>query len=149
MPTPPAEDLAEGLVEDLAVDSAQTLLKTYDCTRDPVIAMSGREQIRRALRQVTRLADYLTVGVCAATADQGFTTLESYLQALGYDVSLERHGKQEPVFIKYNTRNHFCYLEDYSVSYRGVMITCHSDREDRYNATYGHFPLDLWHEPAA
>jgi len=51
------------------------------------------------------------------------------------------------VYIKYNTQRQASYLDSYTGTYRGVLVSCQSEN-DQLVGTYGHFPLDLFSEEA-
>jgi hypothetical protein len=49
------------------------------------------------------------------------------------------------VYLKFNTQKMTYYLDSYTGSYRGVLVSCKSEN-DTLVGTYGHFPLDLFAE---
>ncbi len=131
----------------LAVDEALNILKSYSCIEIKTVeSQVEREQLQQALRLVTRLSESENFGVCADNAKQGFAALDSYLKALGYEYQTNPESipnQNEPVYIKFNTQKMSHYLDAYPGTYRGVLVSCQSDK-DKLSGTYGHFPLDLF-----
>lgn len=131
--------------DELTVQDAHKLLKQFDClTNEPDLSASKKTLLRQALLLLSSLSDYQMFGVCADTAEQGYSTLETYLQALNYNVKLNQAVAEGPVYIKFNSKTGLSYLDRYSGRYRGVLVTCQSSQEEVINETYGHFPLDLF-----
>ena len=132
---------------DSQIDRALKILKLYSCAQvtntEPEVE---GEQLRQALLFIVSLSESENLGICADNAQQGFTALTSYLEALGYKNTLEQDSlpnNQEPVYIKFNTNKMSYYLDDYIGKYRGVLVSCQSE-DDKIVGTYGHFPLDLF-----
>ena len=132
---------------DSHIDRALKILKLYSCAQvtntEPQVE---REQLRQALLLIASLSESENLGICAENAQQGFTALTNYLEALGYKNALEQDSlpnNQEPVYIKFNTSKMSYYLDDYIGKYRGVLVSCQSE-DDKIVGTYGHFPLDLF-----
>ncbi len=131
---------------NLTVDSALKLLKEYSCIQIKKVATeTEKEQLRQALKLITSLSEYENIGICADTLEDGLTALYSYLNALGYGApklkSLSPH--QGSVYIKYNTHKQSYYVDSYTGTYRGVLISYQTEN-DKIVGTYGHFPLDLF-----
>jgi Domain of unknown function (DUF1824) len=107
-----------------------------------------RDRIQYALATLMPSSDYQIFGVCAADRAEGIQALESYAEYFGYLLmpgTTESLAKIEgAVYLKYNPRNRSCYVEGYTGSYRGVLVSFHSDFEDGYKGTHGHFPLNLF-----
>jgi hypothetical protein len=55
----------------------------------------------------------------------------------------EKTTVEGAVYIKFNTQKKTYYLDSYTGSYRGVLVSCQSEN-DTLVGTYGHFPLDLF-----
>lgn len=131
----------------LTIEEAIQLLKEYSCIQIRTVELDpDREQLREALLLVTSLSEYETLGVCADNAEQGLKALANYLKALGYEANLEPSQsleKQGSVYIKFNTQKMSYYIDSYTGSYRGVLISCQGEN-DTLVGTYGHFPLDLF-----
>lgn len=131
----------------LDVEKALKLLREYSCLQlQTVESQTDQEQLRQALLLITNLSEYETLGVCADHAEQGFTALSNYLKALGYNLPSDRNQlpKQEgAVYIKFNSQTMNYYVDSYTGSYRGVLISCQGEN-DCLLGTYGHFPLDLF-----
>ena len=132
---------------DLNIDEALKILNLYSCAQvrntEPSVE---KEQLRQALLLVTNRSESENLGICADNAQQGFTALTSYLQALGYKNNLDRdalENNREPVYIKFNTAKMSYYIDEYIGKYRGVLVSCQSE-DDKIVGTYGHFPLDLF-----
>jgi hypothetical protein len=93
-------------------------------------------------------SDYQIFGVCAASQAEGVQALESYAEYFGYLLipgTTESLPQTEgSVYLKYNPRTRSCYVEGYTGTHRGVLVSFHSDVEDGYKGTHGHFPLNLF-----
>jgi hypothetical protein len=130
---------------NLNVQEAQKLLKNYDCmSSQSADSASNKNLIRQALLLVASHSDYQILGICAETAAQGILALESYLQALGYEETLNFPSVEGSVYIKFNPKTGLSYLDSYTGNHRGVLVSCQSAYEDRINEMYGHLPLDLF-----
>jgi Domain of unknown function (DUF1824) len=133
---------------NLTVEQAQKILGEFSCTETKTVSSEEEKALlREALLLFTRLSDSQNFGICADTAAEGFFALETYLKALGYDVSLDPPdftSTVEPVYIKYNTLKGSYYFDSYTGSYRGVLVSCQSSQAESVNGTYGHLPLDLF-----
>lgn len=133
---------------NLTVQEAQKLLKNYDCMSSKIAdSASKKDLVRQAILLVTSNSDYQILGICAETAAQGTLDLESYLQALGYEETLNLPSIDGPVYIKFNPKTGLSYLDSYTGNYRGVLVSCQSAYEGGINEMYGHFPLDLFTAP--
>jgi hypothetical protein len=132
---------------NLTVEEALKILKEYSCVQlKTAEAKTDREQLRQALLLLTGLSEYNNLGICADNATEGFAALSSYLKALGYDANFEPASipeTQGAVYLKFNTQKMSYYLDSYTGSYRGVLVSCQSEN-DTLVGTYGHFPLDLF-----
>ncbi|MDY6781240.1 MAG: DUF1824 family protein [Cyanobacteriota bacterium] len=131
----------------LTIPEARKLLKTYSCIQTRTVESDvEKEQLRQALLLLTQASDYENLGICADSAEQGFTALTSYLKAMGYETALENVNLTEapaPIYIKFNTQKLAHYCDRYVGEYRGVLVSCQSE-DDEVNGTYGHLPLDLF-----
>jgi Domain of unknown function (DUF1824) len=132
---------------DPFVTEALKLLKQYSCIDIKTAeSESDREQLRQAIILVTSLSEYNNLGICADDEKAGFAALTDYLKALGYDTKVEFASDPEiegAVYIKFNMQKMSYYLDSYTGTYRGVLVSCQSEN-DKIVGTYGHFPLDLF-----
>jgi Domain of unknown function (DUF1824) len=134
---------------DLTIPEAQKILNAFSCTQiKNVESETEKQQLRRALILFAELSERENLGVCADNAAQGFAALESYLKAMGYDVTFQEVDLADapaPIYIKFNTQKLSHYFDSYIGDYRGVLVSCQSE-DDEINGTYGHFPLDLFRD---
>ncbi|PSN18077.1 DUF1824 domain-containing protein [filamentous cyanobacterium CCP5] len=102
--------------------------------------------LRQDLSVLNQLSDYQTLGICADSLGEGQTALEKFLGGLGVTVALDLPEREGPVYIKFNTLKGAWYLDDYSGTTRGVLVTFHIDDAalSEVNGTYGPFPLNLF-----
>ncbi|WP_322112000.1 DUF1824 family protein [Aerosakkonema funiforme] len=132
----------------LTVEQAQTILKQFSCIETkPIESEQEKALLRQALLTIAKLSDYLNLGICADTAEQGFAALKTYLEGLGYKIRLDTSktpSLESPVYIKFNTHKQSHYLDSYTGIYRGVLVSCQSSENDSISGTYGHLPLDLF-----
>ncbi|NJL88312.1 MAG: DUF1824 family protein [Leptolyngbyaceae cyanobacterium SM1_1_3] len=112
----------------------------------PVLSEAESAKVRQALDQLNQASDYQTLGICADTLAAAKAAMESYLRALGVEVTLSLPEKSEAVYLKFNTLKGLWYLDDYGGSSRGVLITYHASELDEVNGTYGPLPLTLFTE---
>ena len=72
--------------------------------------------------------------------------MSSYLKALGDEVTINYNitSFEGAVYIKFNGQNQKYYLDSYTGTYRGVLVSCQSSMYDSINGTYGYLPLDLF-----
>jgi hypothetical protein len=130
---------------NLTVQEAQKLLKPFNCTEGKSInSASEKALIQQALLLLTNLSDYQILGICADTAEQGLFALKTYSEALGYDPTLDLSSVDGPVYIKFNPKSGLCYLDSYTGTHRGVLVSCQSVYDGGINEMYGHLPLDLF-----
>jgi hypothetical protein len=132
----------------LTVEEAQQILKDFTCLDMQSLASPQEKQaLRQAILLVASLSDYQMLGVCAASTDEGFSALEAYLKALGYQAVLDPNAFSAfagSVYIKFNTLKGSYYVDGYPGTYRGVLVSCQSSSEGGVSGTYGHLPLDLF-----
>jgi len=130
-----------------SVQDAIALLKSFSCFQVRILESEKEKQdLQQALRVVTEQIDHQNFGVCASNSQEGLASLHRYLEALGYPAptnSGELNRCDRSVYIKCSTSTGTYYLEPYSGTYRGVLVSCQSENEDLLG-TYGHFPLDLF-----
>ncbi|MDJ0661596.1 MAG: DUF1824 family protein [Crocosphaera sp.] len=131
----------------LSVDDALKTLKDYSCLQIKIVDFEAdKHKLRQAIQIVSSLCETENIGICADNFQEGFTTLKSYLKALELCENVEKlttAPKQTPVYIKFNTDTMSYYVDHYTGSYRGVLISCQSDNHNLVG-TYGHFPLNLF-----
>lgn len=129
----------------LTVQEAQQRLKPFNCIEGKSINSDTETAlIRQALLLVAEHSDYQILGICADTAEQGLSALTSYAEALGYELDLDIEPIEGPVYIKFNPKSRLCYLDSYTGTHRGVLVSCQSAYEGGVNDMYGHLPLDLF-----
>lgn len=133
-------------LDHLTIESAQTLLASFNCQESTIQSTSQPDLIAQALLLLTSLSDYHNLGICADTAAQGLSALQSYLSALGEEVTINSDitAFKDAVYIKFNGQNQKYYLDSYTGKYRGVLVSCQSSRYESINGTYGYLPLDLF-----
>jgi hypothetical protein len=131
----------------MSIEEALKLLKEYGCIQPKIARLpEEKDALRQAILLVNQGSESINLGICADNAEEGFTSLKSYLQALGYNLPVtlpENNLESGSVYIKYNTQRLASYLDSYTGTYRGVLISCQSEN-DQLVGTYGHFPLDLF-----
>ena len=104
-----------------------------------------RSQIREALDHLTKQADYHIFGICADTIAEALQALQNYAAHFRYELpEADLSAIAEGVYLKYNPRSRRYHLDNYKGTYRGVLISLHTDFTDGYSGTHGHFPLDLF-----
>ncbi|NET58890.1 MAG: DUF1824 family protein [Symploca sp. SIO2E6] len=130
---------------NLTVQEAQELLKPFNCIENKSIdSESEKALIRQALILLTNHSDYQILGICADTVTQGLSALKTYSEALGYQPNFDLDPIDGSVYIKFNPNSGLCYLDSYTGTHRGVLVSCQSAYEDGINDMYGHLPLDLF-----
>ena len=129
----------------LTVQEAQQILKPFNCVENKCVnSESEKALLRQALLLLAEHSDYQILGICADTAAQGLSTLKSYAEALGYQPPLDLDPIDGSVYIKFNPKSRLCYLDSYTGTHRGVLVSCQSAYADSINEMYGHLPLDLF-----
>ncbi|MEG3439414.1 DUF1824 family protein [Pannus brasiliensis CCIBt3594] len=131
----------------MSIEEALKLLKEYGCIT-PSIAPSPeqKETLRNAILLVNQGSEYINLGICADSVEEGLKALQQYLLALGYTAKIEpveSPAIEGAIYLKYSTKKQSYYVDSYTGTYRGVLISCQSE-DDRLVGTYGHFPLDLF-----
>lgn len=131
----------------LTVEQAQKILNEFNCQEaNSLESVEAPEKLRQALLLFTHLSDYQNIGICANSADEGFSALEHYLKYLGYPVPEKSNEISQftgAVYLKYSSLKGSLYIDSYTGSYRGVLFACQSSENESISGTYGHFPLDL------
>lgn len=117
----------------------------------PALSAAARSPIQAALQTFNDWSDYQTLGICADTLGTAQAAMESYLAALGVTVQLDLPPRSGSVYLKFNTLKGAWYLEDYSGTARGVLVSFHASdpAAELVNGTYGPFPFDLFEAFAA
>jgi hypothetical protein len=129
----------------LTLAEAHQLLKQFDCVTPADRPLPPqRDRLKQALLVVVEQSDYQMLGICAETIAAGKAALETYTQALGYQLDSEPTPIEGAVYIKFNTKTNSCYASSYEGEYRGVLVSCQSAYETGLNEMYGHLPLDLF-----
>lgn len=127
--------------------TAEQRLQQYRCQTDALdLSPEACQQLCADLQTLVAAADFLTLGICAETVAAAQTALAGYWAALQQPAldSAELPVIAEPCFLKANGRTGRILLEPYEGTYRGVLITVHSDLAEGPSGTYGHFPLNLF-----
>ena len=137
--------MSSSSLDNLSVESAKQLLLALSC-QHPLKSVPQKTLIAQALLLLTSLSDYKNLGICADTVAIGLTALESYVKALGDEVTINSTPTsfRGAVYIKFNGQNQKYYIDSYTGSDRGVLVSCQSSRYESINGTYGYLPLDLF-----
>jgi Domain of unknown function (DUF1824) len=140
--------MSEPLSENLPLVTAQKLLGAFSCLEVRAVESAAEaDRLRQALVLLGTQADFVNLGICADTPEQGLAALASYAKTLGYSVAIapaDVCAAIAPVYIKFNGQRQTYYLDSYTGTYRGVLVSCHSLVEESINGTYGYLPLDLF-----
>lgn len=123
---------------------ARELLKRFDCNQRDRPAPPDYSLLRQALLLAADHSDYQLLGICADTLTAGIEALHAFTQALGYTVVVPQHKQEGAVYLKFNPRNGTCYVDAYTGSHRGVLVSCQSADDAGINEMYGHLPLNLF-----
>ncbi|NJL47249.1 MAG: DUF1824 family protein [Leptolyngbyaceae cyanobacterium SM2_5_2] len=122
-------------------------LNQFSClTTPPQLGPEQQAQICEDLRFFNELSEYQTLGICASTLTEGKTAMEAFLAAFGVTVSLNLPDREGAVYLKFNTLKGAWYLDDYSGTSRGVLVTFHTSESEvaELVGTYGPFPFALF-----
>jgi len=122
-------------------------LARFSCLEaPPSLSAAEKADIRAALQSFNEASDYQTLGICADTLATGQAALESYVAALSRPIQLQLDDRTGPVYLKFNTLKGAWYLDDYTGTSRGVLVSFHASEPavDIVNGTYGPFPFDLF-----
>lgn len=140
--------MPQPLSDNLAIAAAQKLLGTFSCLEvKSVESPAEAAQLRQALVLLSKQVDFVNLGICADTPELGLTALVSYAKALEYTVAIaptDTTASTAPVYIKFNGQRQTYYLDSYTGTYRGVLVSCHSLVDEAMSGTYGYLPLDLF-----
>ena len=129
------------------IKAVRQQLAQFSCLHvPPQLAPAERQSIREALLWFSELADYETIGVCAASLEEGKQALEQYVEVFARPIDLELPAHEGAIFLKFNTAKGAWYLDDYTGASRGVLVSYHASEPDMDGVvgTYGPFPLDLF-----
>ncbi|ELR96956.1 DUF1824 family protein [Gloeocapsa sp. PCC 73106] len=130
----------------MEVNQAVEILKQYSCTKSQIPdSPAAKQQLKAAILVISAVSDFENLGICADNPSEGFSSLASYLQALGYDYTLPSVTLEadRSVYIKFNTQKQNYYLDVYEGDYRGVLIA-YQGEDPEVMGTYGYFPLNLF-----
>lgn len=137
--------------DNIAIATAQRLLETFSCLEvKPIESAAEATHVQQALALLSTQADFVNLGICADTPELGLAALTSYAKAMGYSVTIapsDLSAAIAPVYIKFNGQRQTYYLDSYTGTYRGVLVSYHSLTEESVNGTYGYLPLDLFQRP--
>lgn len=130
---------------NLTVQDAQALLKPFNCIENKSInSESEKALIQQALLLLAKHSDYQILGICADTIKQGLLALKTYAEVLGYQPPLQLEAIEGSIYLKFNPKSGLCYLDSYTGTHRGVLVSYQSAYEGGMNEMYGHLPLDLF-----
>lgn len=129
----------------LTIEDAQELLKAFNCIENNSInSASEKALIQQALLLLAEHSEYQILGICADTMEAALLALKTYTEALGYQPPLQLDFVEGSVYLKFNPKSGLCYLDSYTGTHRGVLVSCQSAYEGGINQMYGHLPLDLF-----
>lgn len=130
---------------NLTVADAERILWELSDLDVASATIERRSQIREALDYLTKQADYHIFGICADTIAEALQALQNYAAHFCYELpEADLSAITDGVYLKYNPRSRRYHLDNYQGTYRGVLISLHTDFTDGYSGTHGHFPLDLF-----
>jgi hypothetical protein len=131
----------------MSIEEALKLLQKYSCIQTKIVSSrEEKESLKEAIALLERSSHSINLGACARNVGEGRKALQEYLIGLGYVPALDAAEASSPegaVYLKYSTKNRNCYLDTYTGTYRGVLISYQSENENLVG-TFGHFPLDLF-----
>ncbi len=136
-------------LHNLTVAQAEKILHEFTCQdMKSVESQEEKTLTRAAILLLANLSDYQMLGICAGSTTEALSTLESYLEALGYNTTLIADSNfnsiEGSVYLKFNGMKESYLMESYTGKYRGVLVSCQSAEATGINGTYGHLPLDLF-----
>ena len=134
---------------NLTVAEAEKILHEFTCQDIKLVELQEEKGLTRAaILLLASLSDYQMLGICADSTTEALSTLESYLEALGYNTTLINESNfnsiEGSVYLKFNGMKESYIMESYTGKYRGVLVSCQSAEVTGINGTYGHLPLDLF-----
>ena len=105
-----------------------------------------KQTVREQLLWLNEQSEYQTLGICASTLTEAEAALKAYVSALSQPIQVDIPQQDGPVFLKFNTLKNAWYVDGYTGTSRGVLVTYHTSEPDldNVNGTYGPFPLDLF-----
>ncbi|MBD2189686.1 DUF1824 family protein [Pseudanabaena mucicola] len=125
-------------------DAERILWELSDLDSDTATS-DRRSQICEALDYLTKQADYHIFGICAETTQDAMQALQNYTVHFRYELpAVDLPDIADGIYLKYNPRSRRYHCDNYQGTYRGVLISFHTDFTDGYSGTQGHFPLDLF-----
>jgi len=134
---------------------ADVILKRFDETQrregiEAATTACKRPAMERATRALASRASRVMLGICAASAEEGLSSLKTWTAELGLPKG-KLHGMDKDgvpvdppkgaVFIKYNSLSGDAYISGYGGTFRGVLFT--PDLDDGAFRQYGYLPLDV------
>jgi len=153
-------NLSNNLAEDLTILEAEKILRqmsdlgdssiSSDIEIGSVVNSLVNDQwttLQNALLFLQQHSEFQIFGVCARNSAIACRSLKAYLNAFEYDdlsISSQHLQSDQPIYLKYNSRNQTLYHDIYQGKYEGVLISYHSNFSEDYSGTHGYFPLDLW-----
>jgi hypothetical protein len=144
---PPATIPFLSTMNELSVAAAAQILEPYSCRESKLpTSTAEREELKSALLRVAADSDYQILGICADNYPEGKAALDAYRQALGYteELAIPTVDVTGAIYLKFNPRSPRLHIDRYEGTHRGVLVSCQSATEDRFDRTVGHLPLDLF-----
>lgn len=130
---------------NLPLEATLKRLRSYSCITPKIVTPEEKIPLQNAIVEVVKRSDGHNFGICADTPEEAIQALCSYLKGIGYTVeltSLPQNAIAGVTYLKYNLQRQAFYLDEYTGTYRGVLIACQGD--ENVSGTYGYFPLDLF-----
>jgi len=131
----------------LPLEATLKLLRSYSCVTPKTVTPEEKLPLQEAIVEVVKRSEGLGInfGICADTTAQALQALCNYLKGLGYTIELGNIPEDSlpgVTYLKYNLQRQAFYVDEYTGTYRGVLISCQGDED--LSGTYGYFPLDLF-----
>ena len=134
---------------------ADAILKRFDETQrrestESAVTACTKPALGQSTRALASRASRVMLGICAADAQEGLSSLKTWTAELGLPKG-KLHGMDKDgvpvdppkgaVFIKYNSMSGDAYISGYGGTFRGVLFT--PELEDAAFRQYGYLPLDV------
>jgi len=134
---------------------ADAILKRFDETQrrestESAVTACTKPALGQSTRALASRASRVMLGICAADAQEGLSSLKAWTAELGLPKG-KLHGMDKDgvpvdppkgaVFIKYNSMSGDAYISGYGGAFRGVLFT--PELDDAAFRQYGYLPLDV------
>jgi hypothetical protein len=134
---------------------ADAILKRFDETQrrestESAVTACTKPALGQSTRALASRASRVMLGICAADAQEGLSSLKTWTAELGLPKG-KLHGMDKDgvpvdppkgaVFIKYNSMSGDAYISGYGGTFRGVLFT--PELDDAAFRQYGYLPLDV------